>query len=123
MATIEFVSIKGKVYTPAKVLPVVLSILAKRYPHFTGSEWRAAVRKEMADPEFLRRCNGMCPAGVAYEVEVVAIIANTTAEHVRMFGAPPAKAEPAEWAANDADLANSADLARWKLQREIGAVR
>lgn len=113
---VEFVSVKGRVYTPKTVLPAVLSILAKRF-HFKGPEWRQAVRDKMADPEFLRHCNGMCPAGLANEVEIAAIIAGTAAEHARLFP----KAGAAEAAANDADLENSADLARWETAREMGA--
>ena len=67
--SIEFVSIKGRVYDERTVLPVVFSILASRFSILRGRAWRDAVRCKMRDETWVRCRSGMCPAGLAYELE------------------------------------------------------
>ena len=71
---VEFVSIKGRVYTPKTVRPLVLSMIAKRYRGgILLPGWRQAVTSVLNDPEQINRCNGMCPVGIVNELEWIAV--------------------------------------------------
>lgn len=88
----EFVGIKGRVYNEKTVLPVVLSLLARRMRFARApAAWRAAVRRTMRDPAWLAWREGMCPAGLANDLFSVAIVA--WHEDFQARQAPPRKGE------------------------------
>lgn len=68
---IEFCSVSGELYSAARVRPVVLGVVGRRYGAILKPllpTWRDRAGAILADEGWLRRNNGMTPGGLADEL-------------------------------------------------------
>lgn len=68
---IQFCSVSGELYSAARIRPVALGVVGRRYGAILKPllpAWRDKARAILADEKWLRRNNGMTPGGLADEL-------------------------------------------------------
>lgn len=67
---IEFVSVRGRVYTPSTVRAVILARLRRRWGSLLADDFAARVDQRLQDEAWCRSRNGMVPGALVRDLEL-----------------------------------------------------
>lgn len=68
---VTFQSVRGRIYTTATVLPLLLRILGRRWGTLAKPGWRDRVRAALADERWIRWRRGCTPEALAADLDQV----------------------------------------------------
>lgn len=71
---IRFCSLRGRIYTPEQVKPIVKARLKARWKSFLVPDWRERIDAAFADERWLRSRNGMVPGALVRDLDMVVAV-------------------------------------------------